>query len=410
MLIMLLHLHLAAVTALLAMAMSPATAVAADQQSARRPIALPGCPDKCGNISIPYPFGIKEGCYFDINFSVICNLSTTPPATATGMLMQKSSGYYFGNQQDPVGVRTDKSWWTVDLIDIDVARGEVRVAVPVSSDCSTNESYHEFNIFALSLNFSTTFLFSPSRNVLMGVGQSVSSRISGLMSGTNYSATCSSLFDRPEKAQNGTCTGLGCCEAELAPELGMITVGMRTESNSMWKTFPCTYSMAVERSWYNFSLQDLYGYGVLDRKFAGGVPLVLDFAIRNESCPSEGKPLPTACRSSNSFCVNATNGQGYVCKCQEGYEGNPYLPDGCQDIDECKLRDEQPTLQDQYRCYGICKNTVGSYDCRCRFGMKGDAKTGTCTQVFPLSAMVATIGKQLRHLIGSEFGMDDVFQ
>lgn len=322
---------LPAITVLLVMqAISRMTTVAVDQRSPRRRIALPGCPDKCGDISIPYPFGTKEGCYLDINFIVLCNLSTTPPATAAGTIILKGNGYYFGDQENPVGVQTNKSWWTVDLIDIDVTRGEVRVAVPVSSDCSTNESYHELSIFTQSLNFSTTFLFSATRNVLLGVGQSVRARIDGVMSGTNYSAACNSLFDTPAKAENGTCMGLGCCEAELAPELGMVTVSMYKQSNSMWETFPCTYAMVVERSWYNFSLQDLYGYDVLDKKFPGGVPLVLDFAIRNESCPAEGKPLPTACRSSYSLCVNTTNGQGYVCKCQEGYEGNPYLPDGCQ--------------------------------------------------------------------------------
>ena len=166
-----LHLHLAAVAVVLSM--SCATA-AADQ---RRPITLPGCPDKCGNISIPYPFGTKAGCYFDDTFSVTCNLSTTPPATLNDLLTLKGSGYYFGDQANPVGVRTSRSWWTVDLVDVDVARGEARVSMPVSSDCSVNESYHELNIATMSLNFSTTFLLSAARNVLVGVGQSVRARV-----------------------------------------------------------------------------------------------------------------------------------------------------------------------------------------------------------------------------------------
>ncbi|KAF0931022.1 hypothetical protein E2562_039355 [Oryza meyeriana var. granulata] len=58
-LLLLLH-HTAVVT--VPIAMSTATAVAANHQAAQRPIALSGCPDKCGNISIPYPFSTKPGC------------------------------------------------------------------------------------------------------------------------------------------------------------------------------------------------------------------------------------------------------------------------------------------------------------------------------------------------------------
>ena len=29
------------------------------------PIALPNCPDSCGNVTIPYPFGTTEGCYLN---------------------------------------------------------------------------------------------------------------------------------------------------------------------------------------------------------------------------------------------------------------------------------------------------------------------------------------------------------
>ncbi|EEC66631.1 hypothetical protein OsI_32876 [Oryza sativa Indica Group] len=331
-------------------------AVGANQQ---RPITLPGCPDRCDNISIPYPFGVKEGCYFDGSFSVICDERTAFQATLGVPQVYNMTGYYLGNSDDPaVGIVTNKTWSTVDLVDIDVVGGEARVSMPVSSDCSANDTYHALSIFVMTVNFTDTFLFSSTRNALVGVGQSVQARVEGGLTSSNYSASCTLLFDAPSAAQNGSCSGLGCCEADFPPGLSELGVGVRRQRNTMWETFPCTYAMAVDRSWYNFSLQDIYGQRDY-HKFPRGVPIVLDFAIRNDSCPADGKTLPTACRSGNSRCVNATYGPGYLCKCKDGFDGNPYLPDGCQDIDECVLRDEQPELQDIYPCHGKCKNKIG---------------------------------------------------
>ncbi|CAL5004331.1 unnamed protein product [Urochloa decumbens] len=316
----------------LAAVATPVTA-AGEQQTAERPIALPGCSDKCGNISIPYPFGINKGCYFDSSFEVVCNEPTAPSYLAVPMIYNMT-GYYIGDNDNPApGPMTNATWQTVELIDFDVSRGEARVGIPVSSDCSINSTYHELNMFSMQVNVSDfgrgTFVFSTTRNVLLGIGQSVQAKVYGEMSATNVSASCTSLFDTPSAAKNGSCSaGLGCCQADLPPGLGVLAFGMKRQTNSMWLEFPCTNAMAVERSWYNFSLQDL----VDPNKFPPrSVPIVLDWAIRNGSCPAEeGAPLPMACRSDNSRCVDATTAPGYLCKCKDGYDGNPYIVGGCQ--------------------------------------------------------------------------------
>jgi hypothetical protein len=64
------------------------------------------------------------------------------------------------------------------------------------------------------------------------------------------------------------------------------------------------------------------------------------WSVQNITCSivmSEEKRSMYACRSVNSTCVNVTRGPGnrtmqlgYRCKCFEGFEGNPYTPNGCE--------------------------------------------------------------------------------
>ncbi|KAF0924972.1 hypothetical protein E2562_015036 [Oryza meyeriana var. granulata] len=174
----------------------------------------------------------------------------------------------------------------------------------------------------------------------------------------NLEALLSLSLRSPDMARNASCLDEeGCCEAT-------VTEGHADEP------YLCSYGMLAERNWDDDD---------------GGL------------CPAQGQRPATpgyACVSNNSLCVNVTNGQGYICQCRDGYDGNPYTLDGCQDIDECALRDQHPELRDLYNCSsdGICKNTPGSYECPCKSGMRGDGKSGTCTEKFPMPAKIAVGG------------------
>ncbi|XP_059295390.1 wall-associated receptor kinase 2-like, partial [Lycium ferocissimum] len=90
-------------------------------------------------------------------------------------------------------------------------------------------------------------------------------------------------------------------------------------------------------------------------------------AIGSLTCIDARTSEDYACRE-NSECVDSDTGlRGYRCSCNEGYEGNPYLSPGGQDIDECA----DPNINS---CEKSCTNTPGSYNCSCPNGYTGDGK------------------------------------
>ncbi|KAJ4776479.1 Wall-associated kinase family protein [Rhynchospora pubera] len=62
----------------------------------------------------------------------------------------------------------------------------------------------------------------------------------------------------------------------------------------------------------------------------------LNWALRENNNCTEAKKNPElyGCRSRNSDCYNSVYGPGYICNCSKGFQGNPYLVNGCTDINE----------------------------------------------------------------------------
>ncbi|KAJ4812109.1 Wall-associated kinase family protein [Rhynchospora pubera] len=109
------------------------------------------------------------------------------------------------------------------------------------------------------------------------------------------------------------------------------------------------------------ALNKSYSLAVEDNTYTStGQWANLSWVISNISCRAAIQDRNNyACVSGNSFCLNITapawGTLGYRCKCSQGYQGNPYVINGCTDVDECS----QPTPV----CDEICSNTVGSYIC-----------------------------------------------
>ncbi|XP_066333186.1 putative wall-associated receptor kinase-like 16 [Miscanthus floridulus] len=103
----------------------------------------------------------------------------------------------------------------------------------------------------------------------------------------------------------------------------------------------------------------------------------------NATCPKDLGT--TACHSTHSTCqVINTSGStitGYTCRCDDGYQGNAYLRDGCIDIDECALPG---------KCFGICTNFPGKYLCECPKGTTGNPYRNVCVK--PNTGLIIGLG------------------
>ena len=141
--------------------------------------------------------------------------------------------------------------------------------------------------------------------------------------------------DQQNKVQPaGQCAGVGCCEAAIPRGINTYQTLFEHKFNTSNITgfSRCSYAILMEAT--AFSFQTTYvTTGDFVESTGGKVPLVLDWVVGKETCV-EARRNTTAymCASSNSECVDSRNGPGYLCNCSRGYDGNPYVHDGCQGV------------------------------------------------------------------------------
>ncbi|XP_022751321.1 wall-associated receptor kinase 2-like [Durio zibethinus] len=310
-------------------------------------LAKPGCPASCGNLSIPYPFGTREDCFLNPNFHIICNDSAN---SSTAFLAS-----------------TD---FVVTNISVE---GRLQILATVARDCykvsgdSVIPSPQIVSSFPLSI-----FNVSNTRNKFTAIGCDTYAFLLGSVGNKYYRAGCMALCNRIEDLVDGSCSGFGCCQIQIPDGLKNIDVIAYSFNNhSQVSDFnPCSYAFVVEENQFEFS-SDYVRSIPEDYKF----PMSLDWVVGNETCEEAEKNTPNyACHQSE--CYEPGIGMGYLCKCPDGYEGNPYLPEGCIDIDECKI--SSPCYQN-----AECHNFAGSFKCICGDGYEGDGKiNGTgCSSV-----------------------------
>uniref|UniRef100_A0A453CV07 Protein kinase domain-containing protein n=2 Tax=Aegilops tauschii subsp. strangulata TaxID=200361 RepID=A0A453CV07_AEGTS len=315
-------------------------------------MALPGCPSSCGDIAIPYPFGIGPGCYLD-GFNLTCNDD--------------------GSHRPPKLFLGDG---TVEVLEISLENTTVRV----SSVVDTNDTVVPgVGTWGSGLAGAGPFYLTGQRNQLVVRGCNMQAVLLDARNSSYVVAACTSICayvnsnpGLPALASQPMdhCSGVSCCQTSIYVGLTSYTVQLSPVGDMMPSFFFPAMGLVfiADAEWFDGNATNL---GPLPNEEKPVVPATLDWAIGESECTGrDGAPgSGTACSSSNSLCRDATglSRSGHSCHCSPGYEGNPYIPDGCRDIDEC-------ARPEAYSCYGGCKNRPGSFSCFCPEGTQGDPR------------------------------------
>jgi hypothetical protein len=279
--------------------------------AARAPAAAAAanCTALCGDISIPYPFGVEPGCYHAGGFNLTCDRSYSPPQLFLG------DG-------------------TVQVLDIDLPNGKVRVnshtyklLVHYETISSINGTWRAGGPgYAADGPY---FLAGTGQNTLVAVGcdaQIVLSGENGVLV-SSCSPFCPDVgVDEDMKLNN--CSGIECCQATILKGRASYSLHSRSLSND--DTLIADVFMV--ESGYPFNLED---YAFPNKTF----PAMLGWTINDTVCHANGSS--PSCRSERSFCHNYTIDfedpdhdytslvHGHNCGCSPGYQGNPYIAQGC---------------------------------------------------------------------------------
>ncbi|KAB5514816.1 hypothetical protein DKX38_028722 [Salix brachista] len=316
--------------------------------STARSAAKPGCQEKCGNVSVPYPFGILEpSCAMNDNFFLNCT--------------SNDEGH---PELYVIDMTTDASSQSISNIELE---GTVTLRICPAFRCY-NKTGIQTDSFTQSINLgSGPFMLSDTRNIFTATGCNTSARVTS--NEFTYEAGCLSFCtEYVEMSDANPCSGSGCCQTSIPKGLKSLcyVVSSAYYNSSVTDFNPCGFAFLADKR--SLKISDW----PLSRTAIYGTDVVIEWVVENKTCEQAKANTSAYACGANADCTYPVSGQGYLCSCNKGFEGNPYLKEGCQDINECEGKD--PCQE------GTCTNTIGDYKCRCPLGKHGDGKT-RCTGI-----------------------------
>ncbi|KAL2907027.1 Wall-associated receptor kinase 2 [Bienertia sinuspersici] len=296
---------------------------ATDATSTTIPLAKPGCPTKCGNVTIPYPFGIglDGACSLNKLYAISCNRTFYDPPRPflrntvnleAAMDMNYNTGY-------------------VEVVDISI-NGQMRIKNFVGASYYKGGEIIDFKVGVINL-YPSPLVFSDTANKLTAIGcDDTASLITifPLAVGGAQTSACTTVCING--MINGSCTGMGCCESSIPKGLKTIYTLTSSYGNYTDKSVsvfsPYSYAFLAEQGTFTFNVHDLNDTS-FKNKTQNNVPVVVDWFVgEDETCEQARLNRSTYVCQNNTNCTDFHGAVGYHCSCSykcscpEGHRGD----------------------------------------------------------------------------------------